>query len=321
MVFSNIVLAAGLFLAAQGRKEGITVMKKGLTAFLTSLMIFSLVFTLCLGITGCGSKVSNVDISELQSREGLMFEVQSIINGPIDWSDDDRITGVTYSVYWDGSVTRTDHHAVSGNKVSGRTTVNSEDYLKIYKFAEDAYKNKTFRLYVETGVVDGSEYSFTYYPDGSKGTCLYGGYCYSNKALMDMVDLVTDYFTPVIVMYVNGAEVPVIWENTRIVDQLKYRIRNDFEDGMTVEIVKSGKDRMAGSLGQSINAGETTNIVVSTGDIVIQSHEELAVFTQNGSGYFDKLGRIDLTNDEIRNMFSGDGITVTLKIYEPYLVT
>lgn len=303
-----------------GREEGVTVMKKGLTAFLANLLIVSLACSLGLGITGCGSKASDIDISKLQSRDGLMFDVQAIYNGPMDWSDDDRITDVTYSVYWDGSVTRTDHHAVSGNKVSGRTTVNSEDYLKIYNFAEDAYKNKTFKTYIETGIVDGSEYCFTYYPDGSKGTSLYGGYCYSNKMLMEMVDLVTDYFTPVIVMYVNGAEVPVIWENAKIVDQLKYRIRNEFPDGLTVEISESGKDRITGSLGQSINAGEATNIIVSTGDIVIESHTELSVFTQNGSGYFDKLGRLDLTKDEISSMFSGDAVTVTFKIAEPYLV-
>ena len=60
-------------------------MKKGLTAFFTSLMIFSLVCTLCFGITGCGSKISNVDISELQSREGLTAAAAEIRSAKELW--------------------------------------------------------------------------------------------------------------------------------------------------------------------------------------------------------------------------------------------
>ena len=78
--------------------------------------------------------------------------------------------------------------------MEGSATLSAGDFKRFYDFAENAYKNDPYRGYYEE-VCDGSTYGFTYYPLGiSQGVHLFGGDCYSNKELWEMIELAYSYF-------------------------------------------------------------------------------------------------------------------------------
>jgi len=129
-----------------------------------------------------------------QSGKGPMLEINSTVEGPIDYGNDDRALGTTYTIDWNGAITKTIHYMTSGDVEVGSVTLSPDDFHSFYEFAEDAYKNDTYKGYSEL-VDDGETYGFTYYPaDGSGSVHLYGGYCYSNENLWGVVTLAKSYF-------------------------------------------------------------------------------------------------------------------------------
>ena len=190
-------------------------MKMKFSRKITMVLIFSLILSICFGISGCKKRVPKVDTAELKAREGVMLEISFTIEGPIDYYDDDRIMGGCFSIYWNGLITRTISRLSSGETEEGRAVLSDEDYIAVYRFAEDAYLNDTYRDYIETDVCDGSTYGFRYYPpDNNDGVFLFGGYCYSNDDLYGIVDLADSYFP----RHVNATPTPV-----PSIDELKAR--------------------------------------------------------------------------------------------------
>ena len=177
-------------------------MKRILGAVFAVIVVFSLTCLLCLGLTGCKKdsgddliqKVSEDELKLIHSREGVMFVLSSEVVGPIDWYDDDRFTGATFSVDWDGTITKTVHHMTSGSEEIGSRVLSDYDFMKIYSLSERAYHNQTFKDYSEDNVCDGELYAFIYYPENGKSEYLYSGYCYSNKALWSIVEIADSYF-------------------------------------------------------------------------------------------------------------------------------
>lgn len=167
-----------------------------------SLMIFSLILSIFFGISGCSKIIPaistsepSIDLTELKSRDGVMLDISYSVEGPIDYYDDDRVTGGCFSICWDGTISRTNTRLSSGETEQESEVLSDEDYITVYRFAEDAYINDTYRDYSENDVCDGLTYGFTYYPpDKDNGVLLYGGYCYSNDALNGIVDLAYSYF-------------------------------------------------------------------------------------------------------------------------------
>ena len=126
--------------------------------------------------------------------KGPMLVISSTIEGPIDYYNDDRLLGVTYTIDWNGTITMSSKYLTSGEVIDGCVTLSDTDFRKFYNFGEKSYKKDPFKGYSEN-VDDGSTYGFTYYPAGtSEGVLLYGGYCYSNQKLWGMVELARSYF-------------------------------------------------------------------------------------------------------------------------------
>ena len=159
------------------------------------VMVLVITGTLCFGLTGCKKSVPRADIKELQSRDGLMLVISGSIEGPIDYYDEDRLTGSKYYVFWNGKIQRTGVYLSSGEDEAGSAVLSASDYLLLYNFCEDAYINDTYKGYQENDIMDGTTYSFMYYPaDRDSGVCLYGGYCVNNKTLSNVVSTVSSYF-------------------------------------------------------------------------------------------------------------------------------
>ena len=159
------------------------------------VMVLVITGSLCFGLTGCKKSVPRADIKELQSRDGLMLVISGSIEGPIDYYDEDRLTGSKYYVFWNGKIQRTGVYLSSGEDEAGSAVLSASDYLLLYNFCEDAYINDTYKGYQENDIMDGTTYSFMYYPaDRDSGVCLYGGYCVNNKTLSNVVSTVSSYF-------------------------------------------------------------------------------------------------------------------------------
>lgn len=165
---------------------------------------------MCTGIAGCGMDPHarrtidpGADIDELKSRGGVMFEIGSEIVGPINWDDEDPLTGVSFSINWNGTINRTSYYLNSGAVENGSAVMSDVEYLEVYNLAEDAYANNTYADYSEDDVMDGEMYSFVYYPvDREEGVHIYFGYCYSDEGLSNVVRIARSYF--------NNAAVPDI---------------------------------------------------------------------------------------------------------------
>lgn len=135
------------------------------------------------------------DLDEKRPSEGTMLVIHATIEGPIDYYNDDRKLGFSYTIDWNGTITMKGEYQTSGEVEEGYFVLNPEDFKAFCKFAQTAYKTDRYKTYIETGVMDGCTYSFTYYPDGSsKGTLLFGGYCYSNDELQGEINRASQYF-------------------------------------------------------------------------------------------------------------------------------
>ena len=201
-------------------------MKKSLSGVLAAVITFMVLGPVFFCLTGC-IPAKNISIDELQARDGVMLMISSSYYGPIDWEDDDRITGTTYNINWDGTIAKVAHHLESGDSEE-KKRLDSSDYMRFYKFAESAYLNDSFKNYFETDVLDGSTYSFTYFPYGKDDSVvLYAGYCYSNNKLYDIVKLAISYFHTTRSNEAGATEKVMGWEDHKASTDIMLSIRVD----------------------------------------------------------------------------------------------
>ena len=109
------------------------------------------------------------------------------------------------------------------------------------------------------------------------------------------------------VMRINGTEVPVTWEDNDSVSELEVLA----ESGLKISMSLYGGFEQVGSIGKDITADDR-QIVTSPGDIVLYSGDQLVIFYGSNSWSYTMLGKIDLRADEIMEMLSYSGATVTL---------
>ncbi len=110
-------------------------------------------------------------------------------------------------------------------------------------------------------------------------------------------------------MIIGDTEVPVTWEDSASVTELSALAK----EGLKIPMSMYGGFEQVGSIGQSItrNDKQTTT---SAGDIVLYSGNQLVVFYGSNSWAYTRLGRIDLSQDELTKLLSDGDVTITLKI-------
>ena len=110
-------------------------------------------------------------------------------------------------------------------------------------------------------------------------------------------------------MIIGDTEVPVTWEDNASVTELSALAK----EGLKIPMSMYGGFEQVGPIGQSItrNDKQTTT---SEGDIVLYSGNQLVVFYGSNSWAYTRLGRIDLSQDELTKLLSNGDVTITLKI-------
>ena len=112
------------------------------------------------------------------------------------------------------------------------------------------------------------------------------------------------------VLMIGDTEVPVTWEDNASVEELKTLAGN----GLTISLSMYGGFEQVGFIGQSI-ARDDEQITTSSGDIVLYSGDQIVIFYGSNSWAYTKLGKIDLSEEEMTSLLSNGDVTITL-IYQ-----
>ena len=109
------------------------------------------------------------------------------------------------------------------------------------------------------------------------------------------------------VMTIGDTRVDVIWENNASVDELKELA----SERLTISMSMYGGFEQVGSIGESIthNDEQTTT---SAGDIVLYSGDQLVVFYGSNSWSYTRLGKIDMSVEELTELLSNGDVNITL---------
>jgi hypothetical protein len=121
--------------------------------------------------------------------------------------------------------------------------------------------------------------------------------------------IVTEEETSMVLM-IGDTEVPVTWEDNASVEELKTLAGN----GLMISMSMYGGFEQVGSIGQSI-ARDDEQITTSSGDIVLYSGDQIVIFYGSNSWAYTKLGKINLSEEEMTSLLSNGDVTITL-IYQ-----
>ena len=118
----------------------------------------------------------------------------------------------------------------------------------------------------------------------------------------------------VLILTIDGVEIPVNWESNESVEALKALVS---ERPLTVQMSMYGGFEQVGSLGSSLPRNDVqTN--TGYGDIVLYSGNQIVIFYGSNSWAYTRMGHIpDKTQAEMRELLGHHDVTVTLSLRQP----
>ncbi len=108
-------------------------------------------------------------------------------------------------------------------------------------------------------------------------------------------------------LLIGEMEVPVTWEENASVDALQELCP------LTIRMSMYGGFEQVGPIGQSI-VREDQQTTTDYGDIVLYSGNQVVVFYGTNSWAYTRLGHIDLTQQEMRDLLANGDVTITLSL-------
>ena len=109
------------------------------------------------------------------------------------------------------------------------------------------------------------------------------------------------------ILQIDGKEIPVTWEDNASVDAL----RELAVDGLEIQMSMYGGFEQVGSIGQSITRDDKQT-TTSAGDIVLYSGNQIVVFYDSNSWAYTRLGKINLSEDELTELLGNGDVTLKL---------
>ena len=111
-------------------------------------------------------------------------------------------------------------------------------------------------------------------------------------------------------MYINDTEIPVMWESNPSVSAL----RNDLEAGdIVVTMSMYSNNEQVGSLGKTYPSNDVQT-TTNNGDIVLYSSDQIVVFYGSNSWAYTRLGKMDLSENEVVNLLSNGDVSIRLTL-------
>ena len=108
---------------------------------------------------------------------------------------------------------------------------------------------------------------------------------------------------------IGEREVQVTWEDNASVEDLKKLAAS----GLTIKMSMYGGFEQVGSIGQAISRDDKQT-TTEPGDIVLYSGNQIVVFYGSNSWSYTRLGKIDLTEKELKDLLSNGDVTITLSL-------
>ena len=109
------------------------------------------------------------------------------------------------------------------------------------------------------------------------------------------------------VMKIGETTVPVIWEENASVRELAALA----EEGLSISMSKYGGFEQVGSIGKNLSRNDR-RITTAPGDIVLYSGNQLVVFYGSNTWEYTKLGKIELSKEELKNLLGNSDVTITI---------
>ena len=106
-------------------------------------------------------------------------------------------------------------------------------------------------------------------------------------------------------LLIGETEVPVTWEENASVEALKEL------SPVTIQMSMYGGFEQVGSIGQSIVRNDKQT-KTSYGDIVLYSGDQIVIFYGSNSWSYTRLGHIDLTQQEMKDLLGGGDVSIML---------
>ena len=110
------------------------------------------------------------------------------------------------------------------------------------------------------------------------------------------------------VMKIGETTMPVVWEENSSVRELAGLA----EEGLSISMSKYGGFEQVGTIGKSISRDDR-RITTSPGDIVLYSGNQLVVFYGSNTWEYTRLGKIELSEEELKNLFENSDVTITIE--------
>ncbi|MBQ6125872.1 MAG: hypothetical protein IJI77_02475 [Erysipelotrichaceae bacterium] len=107
---------------------------------------------------------------------------------------------------------------------------------------------------------------------------------------------------------ISDTEVPVTWEDNDSVRAIMDMIS---DRQLTVQMSMYGGFEQVGELGRSI-VRDDRQITTDPGDIVLYAGNSIVVFYGSNSWAYTKLGHIDLSDDQLRDLLGNEDVKITL---------
>lgn len=105
---------------------------------------------------------------------------------------------------------------------------------------------------------------------------------------------------------IGGTAVPVTWESNASVEALKNLCP------LTIQMSMYGGFEQVGSIGQSIVRNDRQTDT-HYGDIVLYSGNQIVIFYGSNSWAYTRLGHVNLSQQEMRNLLGNGDVSITLK--------
>ena len=107
-------------------------------------------------------------------------------------------------------------------------------------------------------------------------------------------------------LLIGETEVPVTWEENASVDALQGLCP------LTIQMSMYGGFEQVGPIGQSI-VSDDLQTATDYGDIVLYSGNQIVIFYGTNSWAYTRLGHVDLTQQEMRDLLANGDVSITLE--------
>ena len=108
-------------------------------------------------------------------------------------------------------------------------------------------------------------------------------------------------------LFIDNNEVEVSWLNNNSVKELSNLCP------LTINMHEYGGFEQTGLIGKTISSSDK-RIDVIPGDIVLYNSNQISVFYNSSSWSYTKLGHINLSNSELKNLLDKDSVIFKLEI-------